>query len=299
MEDFYQKPPDYESVCSAMQELLKRHKTLKMFPVGKSVLGRDINALCIGDPAGAVMFVGAIHGLEWLTCMLLLRFCDELMYAMASGECHSEIDARIAFRERSLVIIPCLNPDGVEIALHGKAGAGDHGDEVERLCDGNYNLWQANVRGVDLNHNFDAGWEILRRMEIDEGFIGPGPTRYGGISPESEPETRAVATFCLTRRPRSLYSFHSQGEEIYYCYGKHTPAHSRIIAQILAFSSGYSVADPTGLASHGGLKDWFIEQFYRPGFTIEIGLGKNPLGLEQLDGIYKKISEMLIIAALL
>ena len=68
---------------------------------------------------------------------------------------------------------------------------------------------------------------------------------------------------------------------------------------ILGASSGYRVADPEGMASHGGFKDWFISAFGRPGFTIEFGLGENPLPLEDFEPIYRKTREMLLLAALM
>jgi g-D-glutamyl-meso-diaminopimelate peptidase len=281
-EQFLSTPPDYDTVCRAVAWLLGRYETLKAFPIGRSVLGREITALCIGNPRSAVLFTGGVHGLEWLTTSLMLRFGYEFIHALETGGRLSEINVRKAMRNRSLVIIPCLNPDGVEIALS------DDSD-----------TWQANANGVDLNHNFDAGWKLLREMERERGIDSPAPTRYGGPHPNSEPETRAAVTFCMTWRPRSLYTFHSQGEEIYYHYGENTPNRSRFIAHILALSSGYTAAHPKGLASHGGFKDWFIEKFHRPGFTIEIGRGENPLPLEQLNPIYNQICEMLMIAALL
>lgn len=297
--DFYKTPPTNAQVETAIEWLRGHYRQLKVFPIGKSVLGRNIPALCIGNPMGATVFVGATHALEWLTTLLLLRFCESLLEGLATGGSVSEIDVGKALRSRSLVIIPCLNPDGVEIALRGKAGAGLLGDSVEAISGGNYSRWQANACGVDLNHNFDAGWCILREMELQSGITGPAPTRYGGPHPNSEPETMAMTTFCLTYQPRTLYSFHSQGEEIYFRYGDHTPARSKLMAQILASSSGYEVAQPTGLASHGGLKDWFVEKLCRPGFTIEVGRGSNPLDIAQFEKIYAKIEEMLIIATLL
>ena len=72
-----------------------------------------------------------------------------------------------------------------------------------------------------------------------------------------------------------------------------------MIAQVLASSSGYTLARPTGTASHGGLKDWFIEEFHRPGFTIEIGRGKNPLPITELEPIYAHLIEMLLAAMIL
>ena len=299
MNEFYHKIPDYENVQRQIALMAQSYEDLKVFSVGKSVLSRDITALSIGNPCGAAVFVGATHGLEWLTSSLLLRFCHELLDALHRGGSFSEINVKRAMKNRSLVIIPCLNPDGVEIALHGKAGALELGDEVERICGGDFSTWQANANGIDINHNFDAGWEHLRKLEREAGINSPAPTRFGGTHPNSEPETQAATTFCMTYQPRTLYSFHSQGEEIYYRYGEHTPVRSRMMAGILAASSGYKVASPEGLAAHGGLKDWFIEKLRRPGFTIEIGLGKNPLGLDELDKIYRKTSELLMIATLL
>ncbi len=301
LQSFYTQPPTYERVQEAIRLLREHYRCLKVFPIGKSVQGREINALCIGNPTGATLFVGATHGLEWLTCMLLIRFCQQMLEALKTGGKVSDIDVGRALCSRSLVIVPCLNPDGVEIALRGSEGAGERADFIQGLVgeEDPRLVWQANANGVDLNHNFDAGWCIVKEMEVNSGITAPGPTRFGGVHPHSEPETIAITTFCMTYQPRSLYSLHSQGEEIYWYYGCHTPARSKMMAQILASSSCYSLAKPVEMASHGGLKDWFIEKLRRPGFTIEVGLGKNPLGLDQLDKIYNKIEEMLMIATLL
>lgn len=298
-EEFYQHPPSAQRTEQAIAELRARYHQLKVFPIGKSVLGREIQALCIGNPMGATVFVGATHGLEWLTTLLLLCFCEKVLDGLEHNTMVSDIHVRQAMQTRSLVIIPCLNPDGVEIALRGREGAGFMSARIEEISGGDYKSWQANANGVDLNHNFDAGWSILKQMEDAAGIQMPAPTRYGGSHPNSEPETVAMTTFCMTYQPGVLYSFHSQGEEIYYCYGEHTPVRSKLMAQILASSSGYQIAHPEGLASHGGLKDWFIDKFHRPGFTIEVGKGKNPLDIRKFHKIYAKIEEMLIIATLL
>ena len=71
------------------------------------------------------------------------------------------------------------------------------------------------------------------------------------------------------------------------------------MAEIMAASSGYVVADPEGLASHGGFKDWFIEEQRRPGFTLEMGQGVNPLPLSDFGVLYEKAREMLLLAALM
>jgi g-D-glutamyl-meso-diaminopimelate peptidase len=96
-----------------------------------------------------------------------------------------------------------------------------------------------------------------------------------------------------------LYSFHSAGEELFWYYGPKTPLLSRDIAEEFSFSCGYKVSFPSGMASHGGLKDWYIEKFRRPGFTVEIGKGENPLPLSDFDDIYEKLRPALIKALLM
>ena len=287
---FYTTPPVYENIYRAVYDLKGRFDGLRAFPIGESARGRGIFALALGDLRGATLLVGGTHGSEWLTTLLLFRFCEDLLLAQEQGGVLGEIDITKALENHSLVIVPCLNPDGVQIAL---------GKDQPPPKSAPGSPWQANGNGVDLNHNFDAGWELLHKMEEQEGYIGPGPTRYGGKRPHSEPETRAIAGFCLACDFRRVYAFHSQGEEIYYEYGADTPNRSRLMAEVRAASCGYKVCRPEKIASHGGFKDWFIHTMHRPGFTIEIGRGKNPLPIEELEPIYARLLEMLLLTMLL
>ena len=287
---FYTTPPVYENIYRAVYDLKGRFDGLRAFPIGESARGRGIFALALGDLRGATLLVGGTHGSEWLTTLLLFRFCEDLLLAQEQGGVLGEIDITKALENHSLVSVPCLNPDGVQIAL---------GKDQPPPKSAPGSPWQANGNGVDLNHNFDAGWELLHKMEEQEGYIGPGPTRYGGKRPHSEPETRAIAGFCLACDFRRVYAFHSQGEEIYYEYGADTPNRSRLMAEVLAASCGYKVCRPEKIASHGGFKDWFIHTMHRPGFTIEIGRGKNPLPIEELEPIYARLLEMLLLTMLL
>ena len=52
--------------------------------------------------------------------------------------------------------------------------------------------------------------------------------------------------------------------------------------------SGYTLEDTPFASGFAGYKDWFIQDFDRPGYTIEVGHGENPLPPEQFDEIYAK-----------
>lgn len=296
---FYAQPPIYTNQRKAAQELKDQYEFLKVFPIGKSVLGRSIYAFGLGDLKESALYVGGVHGMEWLTTLLLYRFLEDILRALKTGEPLADVDLGHTLENRPLLFVPCLNPDGLEIAVNGAASARHLETFIQKASKGDTSRWQANARGIDLNHNFDAGFTQVKILEREAGILTPGPTRYGGTSPHSEPETRALVNFCTAFRVRQAYAFHSQGEEIYYQYGPCTPARSQLMAQVMGCASGYTVTEPDHLASHGGFKDWFIEKLHRPAFTIEIGRGKNPLAVEELEPIYSRLLEMLLISILL
>ncbi len=282
-------PPTYSNLVEYLALFGKEHPCSKIFYIGKSVLGRRIPVLTLGKPGGCALFVGGTHGSEWLTVLALLRFFDEVCTKFEHREKLYGINLSTALAKRGIAVIPVLNPDGTEINLRGKSGGLSAAGRIERLAKGDYSHWNANARGVDINHNFDAGWADLQLREREKGIFGPAPRQYGGPRPFSEPETRAVCGFCATFEVSRLWSLHSQGEEIYWYYGNRTPLLSRDIAEEFSAATGYKIASPKGLAVGGGLKDWYIEKFGRPGFTVEIGSGENPLPFSDFDGIYQKL----------
>ena len=276
-----------------------RYGFLDAVPIGRSVLGRDIMGMIIGGGKDKILYAAAFHGQEWMTSLILLRLCEDICDALERGLPVADINIQEALSGRSLIFVPQVNPDGADIAIHGSGSAGDYARMVRELGGNEPGKWQANARGVDINHNFNAGWAILQSMELENGINSASPRQWCGPAPESEPETQALVKLCRRVNFRHVLALHSQGEEIYWKYGNHTPARAQVMAEVMATSAGYKVAAPEGLASHGGFKDWFIEETGRPGFTIELGKGVNPLPLESFEETYQKAQEMLLLAALM
>lgn len=284
-----------------IRALAARYRFLQVMPIGSSVLGREISAirLCCPDVTQKepekVLFCAAFHGQEWITSLILLRFCEEICFCLQKNLRMAEIDLHRGLQGRTLFFVPLINPDGVEIALSGSRAAGRYETLVWQLGGDIPGRWQANARGVDINHNFDAGFSTPCPGMPD----APAPRRYRGVSPESEPETAALCALCRKHRFRHVTALHTQGEEIYWDYGEHTPPQSRMMAEILASTSGYTVSSPEGAASFGGFKDWFIDTFHRPGFTFELGRGENPLPLSDMLKIGNQVREMLLLDAIM
>ena len=280
-------------------ELKNRYPFLVCHSIGKSVCGRDITAYSLGNYKNIVLFAGGFHAQEWLTSLVLLRFLERICESLKTKQKISGVDISSALYSKGITIVPCINPDGVEVVLRGTKSAGIYESFINDVSRCDLSEWNANVKGVDINHNFDAGWQTLREMESSQGILGPSPRRFGGYAPHSEPETQSLVRFCERNNVDHAFAIHSQGEEIYWSYGDHTPENSLTMANIFSVCSGYELVKNDGLASHGGFKDWFIEYFRRSAFTIEIGKGKNPLPVEQLDEIYEKAEEMLVIGAII
>ncbi len=299
MEKYFLEPPSYERTLRQCNLIKLQNREVKLFSIGKSFLGRKIYALALGNTKNAVLFAGAFHAQEWLTCSLLVRFFGELAEAYTKNAPLLDINLKKVLRDKGLICVPMVNPDGVEIVLGGTKTAGHMQPFVEAVMAQTPKKWQANARGVDLNHNYDAGFKELQKLEQAAGICSPAPTRYGGPIAHSEPETRATVNLCRAFDIKKVFAFHSQGEEIFYEYGKHTPPSSRLIGELLSSTCGYRLVKNEGLASHGGFKDWFIDKMHRPGFTIEIGRGENPLPIEDLGPIYARLLEMMLIAVVI
>ncbi len=297
------QPMDAAAARGICVALCGRYRFLRLSVAGHSVCGRELPMMTL-SPDNApvvtrVLIAAAFHGQEWLTAWCALRLCEEVCLALAGGLTLCDVPLTRALRGRQIVFVPMVNPDGVTVALHGSDGAGPYASFVHQAGGDTPGLWQANARGVDINHNFNAGWQQMQALAEKNGKTAPNARQYAGESPESEPETQAMTALCRRLDFHHAVALHSQGEEIYWRYGEYTPPQAHMMAQVLGAASGYTVTDPVGMASHGGFKDWFIECFHRPAFTVELGRGVNPLPVEDFEEIYAKAREMLVLSLLL
>lgn len=278
----------YKNCKTAIENLKTEYPSTEFGVIGKSYWGRPIEYLKIGEGKNNLFFIGAHHGLEHLTSALLMRFANNYLFAIKSKGKIGSYNAVELSQKSSLYIVPMLNPDGVDLSIFGfECKDITNKDYLEKINPKkDFSNWQANARGVDLNHNYDAMWPVSKQCEEENNIKGPGATRFSGYAPFSEPETKAVKNFCETKNFSALFAFHSQGKVIYYDFCEKEPPYSYAIAKAFEDISPYKVEKPDGMASFGGCKDWFIEKFMRPGFTVEIGEGKNPLFLSELDKVY-------------
>ncbi len=289
----------YEILEKDIEGLKKRYPFIETGITGKSVLGKNLYYIKLGNGPNEVFYNGAHHALEWITSPLLMKFAENFSKAYAENTSIKGYNVRDIWNKSSIYIMPMVNPDGVDLVIDGLQRNNPYYDRLILWNKGSKDFskdWEANIRGVDLNHNYDASWNLSKQAEAAYGIYGPGPTRYSGPYPESEPETKAVADFTRNHNFRLAIAYHSQGEVIYWTYLNIVPPEAKQIAELFSKVSGYTLSQPTGIVSYAGYKDWFIEKYVRPGFTIEVGKGKNPLPISQFDKIYKDNIEIMLLA---
>jgi len=249
---------------------------------GQSRLGCPIYALTVGRGKTKVLINAAHHANEWITSVLALKFLEEF----ADKTMGKNPDV-------ALHIIPMVNPDGIDLVTGGISELSPMYYLAKKMSSGPFSEWKANIVGVDLNSNYPANWELAKKHKYDKGYTKPGPRDYVGPRPLSEPESQAMAAYTQAHDFARTISLHTQGEEIYWQYQDYNPEGAAELAKRLENVSGYKLEEVPSESSHAGYRDWFIQKFNRPGFTIECGLGENPLPITDFENIYKKVAPLL------
>lgn len=199
--------------------------------IGYSSRGRAINGYFFGSGPRAVLYTGAIHGNEAGTKYLMDRWIQDL-----------EANARSIPGDKTIVVVPQLNPDGVA-----------SGSRV-------------NARNVDLNRNFaTSDWQ----KDITDVNNRPFPGG-GGPLPMSEPETKAIAGLAQRLRPIMVASYHSIGGVV----AGNQAGNSVSTASLYSQLSGYqNVTGSTGetfdYSVTGTADDWYAAMGV-PSLLIEL-----------------------------
>lgn len=276
---------DHDIMMNDIKHLQDIYPLLKVSSIGNSVLGREIPEICIGNGDKKVHYNGSFHANEWITTPIIMTFLNDYLLSLTNAHAIRDMSPSQLYQQSTLSIVPMVNPDGVNLVLNGPPSNEPWKDQVISWNNNHLNFsgWKANIRGVDLNDQFPAEWE----KEREHNPKTPGPRDFGGSEPFTEPEAIAMAELTRKRNFDRVFAFHTQGEEIYWGFEGLEPSESKIMAEELSRVSGY---EPVQLFdSFAGYKDWCIQEWRKPGFTVELGKGENPLPLTQFDKIYQNV----------
>ena len=295
-------PMTFARCETAILELAKAYPFLRTEVLTETAQGRKLRTLVIGNGPRKVIYSAAWHANEWITTPILLKFAEDFAESLKNGGEILGVNAGDLAAKTTIYMVPMVNPDGVDQvtgAIPPESRPYENAREISRyfpaipFTEG----WKANLNGVDLNLQFPAGWLRAREIKFLQGYTRPAPRDYVGRSPLSQREAKAMAGYTEYIDPDLILAYHSQGKEIYWTFLDYEVPGARELGERLASVSGYSLTEPAPNSSYAGYKDWFIKDFRRPGYTIEVGSGANPLPLSQFDEIYRDNLGILVTAA--
>lgn len=297
----------YSEMKTDLELLRKKYgDCLTVKVAGKSYDNRNIYEVILGNPkARKKIFVqSSIHGREYMTALLTMKqielYCKNYYTGMYNQKYYSELFDEVAFH-----IVPMANPDGVTISQKGAKGIRNKElrKKLEKMCKkygygktSYYTYWKANARGVDLNRNFDAYWDLLK-----DGAKKPQAYNYKGPAKESEKETKVLVKLVNEINPLCTISYHATGSILYWNFGQKGTLKNKsvkLVNMVKSMTSYSKVLDFSKYRSTG-FSDWVSIKKGLPAVTIEIGKSSCPLSIKEFADIwgenkmlYAKLADM-------
>ncbi|NLP50926.1 M14 family zinc carboxypeptidase [Bacillus sp. RO1] len=276
---------DYQSLANDIEKLKDIYPFIQCTSIGQSVMGKPLHHIRLGKGKNKIHWNGSFHANEWITSAVIMNLLNDYLRCLTNFTPLRGMSCTPLYEQSELSIVPMVNPDGVDLVLNGPPAETPYKELVESINQDrpDYLGWKANIRGIDLNKHFPANWKI-EKVRKEEKI--PSPRDYPGDLPLTEPEAVAMANLADKEHFNKVIAVHTQGEEFYWGYEGLEPMESERIAKEFERVSTYKSV--RYVDSHAGFKDWFIQEYKKPGFTLELGKGINPLPLSQYDTIYQK-----------
>ncbi len=254
----------------------------------RSWSGRAVFTLSLGNSQSPAVFLAGVRGCDTVSVRVMLKFFENICAAVESDHEIAGIKVREVLREKGMIVIPCLNPDGMEISLRGAVAAGSYAGLVERVCSDTAS-WCANARGVDLNLNFSCDFVKSKKAAENCGYTAPGPYFHAGKVPESEPETRALVRLCDVRDVRHTLTLENGANYVYSSPCDEGAERIEMMCRILELSSGLKrVKEAPGPLEKHGFADWFVKKHKKPSFVL------NANG--SVQEVYAMLEEVLVLS---
>jgi hypothetical protein len=288
----------FEDIQAELKDMVATHPGL-VRPITfktKTFLGRDIQAVEIatdvnGDDGRPVVFLNGIHhAREWPATEVIMEFAWDLLKNGGSDATLKKIlrDVRVVVQPHTNVdgfIVSrgapnLIDPESLENTVYSTAtGVVLLGGALEYKRK-NCNPYPAPAGpqpcefsvGTDNNRNYPHTWGG------GGASTNPNDQSFRGSGPGSEPETKAVQEFQLSRNAPVLISMHNIAAKVLRPPG--TEAEGTAPDEEGLKELGRRMAEPAGYANEfgfqlydvtGGTKDWAYSVTSAFGYTVETG----------------------------
>lgn len=225
-----------------INSLKKLYPFIDVGSIGKSMLGCNIPFICIGRGTKEVFYLASIHANEWITTPILMKFVEDYCYSYQNNLTIFGYSSKDLFNTTSIYIVPMVNPDGVDLVTGKIPVNSSTYNFAKKIAEDFPDIpfptgWKANIRGVDLNLQFPAGWEQAQEIKYIQGFTSPAPRDFVGFGALFETEALALYNFTMQHHFRLVIAYHTQGKEIYWNFQNINPPNGLFIANNFSAAS--------------------------------------------------------------
>jgi len=284
---------DYSEIARGLSSRYPEILTYKT--IGYSRDGKEIYSIVMSENVKTVMnrddfntfrmhylIDAGVHGRETVNPAIVLKQIEDYAADYYKDSHIEDFNLRDVLSKSVFHFVPLVNPDGHDLSKFGPDSVltSSLKDALANIDDKDYSRWKANIAGVDLNKNFpdfhlqDGSDGLTDKWQVHPGnFLSSRPAGeyYPGVSPGSEPETKALMEYMKNFDFRSYVSYHSRGNVVYYEYKWYPQSYrdkALILAQATNEVTGYRLIPDTGEGS-GYSTSYHAALSLKPSLTIE------------------------------
>ena len=290
----------YEDMVEDINKLRNNYPhIINVRVIGSSVEAVPIYMLELGKGSRQILVVGSLHAREWINTALLMDIIDTYASDYYGSKKVEGNPISHILDTHTIYFVPLANPDGVKLQQFGLDAFPSRKKSLNTMNgkSSNFTRWKSNIRGVDLNRNWNVQWDERKSGPINN-FASP--EFYRGLWPESEPEVRAIADWVRSNNPRLMLDFHSSGEILFwYYYQKGTTlTRHRNIVEAMGEYTGYVVENPrTNKSANTSFTRWSVMEQNTPAVCVETGKYTSAYqDMRNFDAIISKIRYIIPVA---
>ena len=150
---------DSAALYASLSLIAKEHEIVQYDVLTRSILGRDIPLITLGKGRKTVLYVGAHHGMEWITAAVLTDFIEDFCRQYQKQAAPFGYRMSYMLEKRRILIVPMLNPDGVEYATHGVTSDNPLYTRVMSMNgSADFSHWRHFLSGSDIIMFAPANW---------------------------------------------------------------------------------------------------------------------------------------------
>lgn len=190
------KKYSYKNLINDIKFLEYYYKEIKTGIIGESTLGRKIFFIKLGTGKEKILIKLTEKANESILSSAIMAIIEKIIVRKKADELYKGFDIKEILAKYTIYFIPMVNPDGVGLVLR----------EKEILLNKKYEnvwkeyfyvleLWNNNIRGVDLENNYKNNWKTNSLKLFKKGNIIPNNNTYPGLNYLSEKETINIEKF--------------------------------------------------------------------------------------------------------